>query len=130
MTPDAMEVAKWLAIFFFLIGGLNQCLKLKRGWFPDSKPPTGELQGQVDAVRDRVAKLEVAQATSSQVAADGRGKVYTKIEDMGKDQASAMSDLRRDLETKIDGVHERVNEVLKAVARLEGVTQAHHRRSA
>lgn len=108
---------------------INQLFKLRKNAV--GFPPAGELQGQVMAVAERVSKLE-----GEKLIADARRKaIYEKMEGMGSTQALAMDRLRNDLmhemtalrkENKDDNcdLHERVNDVLKAVSKLEGRLQA------
>lgn len=95
---------------------INQGFRLKNNIAPPSLPPSGELQGQVNAARERITKLE-ADVRDGTVK---RKLIYEKIETMSHHAAEAMDALRKEMKDDIGEVHQRVNEVLAAVAELRG----------
>lgn len=109
---------------------VNQLFKFKRNF--GGTPPVGELQGQVTALHQRVQKLEEFE----KAAPTQRKFFYDKVEDLAKDSATAMDVMRREIKADIgelrkenksdaNDLNKRIDDVLKAVSRLEGRTTPH-----
>lgn len=133
MNPEAITTASVMVAIFALAGGANQVVSLWQKLNPRQKPPAGELQGQVDAVAQRVQKLE----SEKEIAAQRRKAIYEKLEALSQASACALEkmraemmhelhELRKQNNADVVALHNRTNEILEAVAELRGEVRASH----
>lgn len=110
MTPDAVQLAAWLACLFFVAGGVNQIMKMvdrARG-----HPPNEELQGGVDVVTQRVVVLE----NESKEGVVRRRAMHDRIDGVEK---RVLAEVKRDTEL----IHEKINNVAREVSSLTAKTE-------
>jgi hypothetical protein len=115
-NSELVTTASVLLAIFALAGGANQLLNLWRNLFREQKPPAGELQGQVTALAQRMDKQE-----EETLEAERRRKyLHERIEEAKDLFGEKIDDTRKEIMTEVGHVHERVNQVLAAVSKLEG----------
>jgi hypothetical protein len=101
--PESIGLAGWLACLAFVITLVNGVLRLAdrvRGKEP--QPPNAELGAEFHALGQRVARLE------------------TEVEAIRAEFKEDRLSLMQAGEERAGRLHERINEVLRAVAKLEG----------
>jgi len=119
---DSASVEAWLKAFFWLAGGVLCVVKLIqsfRGGSPFPQPMKVEAahstatQQDIKEVHGRISR-ERQEVDGRIVGLDQRiGKLEDDLDD-------SVDKLRLELKQDIKGVHDRVNDVLKAVSHLEG----------
>lgn len=135
--PDATWV--WLiggvvVIGFFLVKGISAGIDLKEKLVGDREPkanPPFHLQFtprvEHEVLRTRVDSHERQLASVQSEIRDGfagmaaelsksRGNLHQKIEEQAKDS-------RQELKEEMGGVHDRINDVLRAVSKQEGINE-------
>lgn len=123
-TPGAVELAGWLGCLFFLCAGANQVWKLAeraRGKAP--KPPNEELGATSLLLEQRIDDLEKRDAEHD----EGRRKLYEHID---KVRVELMHQMQRVIdagEQRTVQTHNRINEVLSAVSKVQGALESGRR---
>lgn len=113
------DFGPWLSNLFYGVGLLTACVVLFKHL--KGSPSSTEISGQPLTVKAaaRFATKEEHSELKGVVEAMGR-EIKEGFASMDGRRSGSIDALRLEIKAEIHGVHERVNEVLRGVSRLEG----------
>ena len=121
MDPVPAQVAGWIASCAFMLFFLNQGKKFVGGL--KDKPASSEVRAE--ALERFATKVELAAMMAKRdedvkYQAGSRKGIYEKIEAVREEMAEMERRLNAADESRTEGVHDRVNQILEAVGELRG----------
>ena len=137
-----MQLAGWLVCFFAVVGGVNQVMKLVdrfRGSGHEIRPQPLEVREAKEFVTNaeclarkaeaerrygeavaQVQELRRERIQDVKEAAVGRKAIYERIDDVKTELDNMERRLNSSNEARLEKVHNRINEILEAVATVRG----------
>lgn len=123
---DAMQLGGWMFTGACFLGMVKLALDLWKGHFKESPPPGETYSRKTDclvkhsAIDARVATLEARRDRDQELASASRKGIYEQIGAIKEEMKRMEIRINKADEERTSFIHERVNEVLHAVGRLEG----------
>ncbi len=84
------------------------------------QPRPSETYATKLEVNELERKLELHKEREAEDAAKRRAGIYTKIDETRRELSSEIADVKREIKEDFHSTHERIDELTKAVSRMEG----------
>lgn len=137
----------WLAILFYLVGGVTSVVVLVKQFTKPKSAPTViadqplhvkaateyASKTEHDLLRDEVRDLRTDMQNGFKELSDERsrsvGNLHERIEDFDAKNQQLTADLRKEMKSDFNGVHNRITDVLSVVSKLQGSFETFARNS-
>jgi hypothetical protein len=135
-APDPAALSNWMSVAFYLLSGIGAGMAILAGWRtfnPSATKLKQPIRVQSEIEFATVGRVEKVEAELSSLRTELRsgfeglradrsrsaGNLHERIEEMeGKSEARTEA-LRKEIKSDMKGVHDRINEVLAGVSRVQ-----------
>jgi hypothetical protein len=122
---DSVHLAAFIGIAFFLVGGINQILRITDR-FKEKPPPSQTYMTKSDCAAQHESIRELSRSLQSEIVALKRerdgvlAQMNAQLTDLRRELKSDIAAIAATDEARVSALHMRINLVLEAVAELKG----------
>jgi len=119
---EPIQLKGWLEVLFWLVGGALAVVMLVKNLVakPVVPTPVHVQAAHAPATQQDLKEAHGRIGRERQEVEAKIGEVARRVDKLEETQGEALMEHRREVKEDIRGVHERINQVLHAVGRLEG----------